>query len=451
MKKNVIITTAIIVALGITAIPVGYVSATGQNWSKLIYPGVHIEDIDVSGKQLWEAYNLLEEKYEKPVLSKKIEVIANNKTYVLDYEQLQAGYNTEEVAKEAFNYGKEANIIERFKLIKAAEKKVFKLKFAYNPKPIDELVEKIDQDTKKSSVNAKISITKGNIKITPETDGVKLEKDKLRQAIIEQINDELSEKSIKINAALEPVKPEITSEKLSAVNTRVATSSTSFTTSTENRINNIELATKAINGTLLMPGESFSFNGTVGERTKVRGYKEAGVIIGDKIESGLGGGICQVSSTLYNAVLKSSLKTTERRSHSLPLAYIGKGLDATVDWGNIDLKFKNTLDVPVYIEGYIENKNVYFNIYSSKNLTNKTYEMVTEITDTIQPTIKYIDDPKRNEGETEVVKKASAGYKVKTYRKTLENGKLVNTELISSDYYKVVNGEIIRGTKKVSK
>jgi vancomycin resistance protein YoaR len=451
MKKNVIITTAIIIALGTTSIPIGYVSATGSNWSDVIYPGVYIEDIDVSGKQLSEVEQLIQEKYEKTLISKKIEIKANDKTYTLDYEKLEAEYNIPEVAKEAFSYGKQGNMIERYRLIKAAEKKKFKLDFTYNQKPIDEFVEKIEKDMNREAIDAKISITKGNIKITPEANGLKLEKDKLKQAIIQQVEDEFSEENKKIEATVAVVKPQLTSEKLSAIDTRVSTFSTSFTSSTANRINNIDLSTRAINGTLLMPGETFSFNETVGERTRARGYKEAGVIIGDRIESGLGGGICQVSSTLYNAMLKSSIKATERRNHSLPLSYIGKGLDATVDWGNIDLKFKNTLDIPIYIEGYVENKNVYFNVYSSKDLTKKSYEMVTEITDTIQPTIKYIDDPKLNAGETEVVKKASTGYKVKTYRKTFENGKLINTELISTDSYRVVNGEIKRGTKEVNK
>jgi vancomycin resistance protein YoaR len=450
MKKNVIITTAIIIALGITSIPVGYARATEQNWSNVVYPGVYIEDIDISGKQLLEVEQLIKEKYEKPVLSKRIEIETNGKTYVLDYEKLEAGFNIPEVTRAAFSYGKEENIIKRYKLIKAAEKKEFKLTFTYNTKPIDEIIESIEKDTSKAAVDAKISITNGNIKITPETNGAKLEKDKLKQAIIAQISDDAWEESIKINAPVEAVLPEITSDKLSNINSKISSFSTNFATSTANRINNIDLSTKAINGTLLMPGEIFSFNETVGERTKARGYKEAGVIIDNQIESGLGGGICQVSSTLYNALLKSSLKATQRTNHSLPLGYIGKGLDATVDWGNIDLKLKNTLNIPIYIEGYIENKNVCFNVYSSKDLTKKSYEMVTEIIDTIQPTIKYIDDPKRNEGETEVVKKASTGYKVKTYRKTFENGKLISTELISSDSYKVVNGEIIRGTKKVA-
>jgi vancomycin resistance protein YoaR len=450
MKKNVIMITAILVALGTTSIPVGYVSATGQNWSNVVYPGVYIEDIDVSGKELSQVEKLIEEKYEKPALSRKIEIQANDRTYVLDYGKLQVSYNASEVAKAAFSYGKEGNIIQKFRIIRAAEKKEFKLKFAYNPNPIDELIEEIEKDTNKAAVNASVTINKGDIKINPEVNGAKIEKDKLKQAIVGLLEGDASSESKRVLAPVEVIKPELTSEKLSAINSKVSSFSTNFSASAANRINNINLATKAINGTLLMPGESFSFNEIVGQRTVARGYREAGVIIDNQLDSGIGGGICQVSSTLYYAILKANLKATERRNHSLPLSYIGKGLDATVDWGNIDLKFTNTLEVPVYIEGYLENKNVYFNLYSSQELTKKTYEMITEVYNTVQPTVKYIDDPNLYEGQTEVVKKSSVGYKVKTYRKTFENGKLVNTELISSDNYKVVNGEIKVGTKKIT-
>lgn len=447
MKKKMIITTTILALLTMGIVPVRYVYATGNNWNDVIYPGVYIENIDVSGKQFAEAEKLINEKYGKILLSKKVKIHVNDKIYVLDYKKIEAKYNINNVVKEAFSYGKQGNVIEKYKLIKGDQKKEYKLSFAYNSKPVDELVDKIEQEINRNPENAKISITNGNIMITPEINGVKLEKDKLKQAIVAQINGELSKENIKINAPIETVRPEVTQEKLSTINSPIASYSTSFFTSASNRINNIQLATNAINGTVLMPGESFSFNEIVGERTAERGYKSAGVIIGDKVESGLGGGICQVSSTLYNAMLKSGIKSSERRNHTLPLSYVPKGLDATVDWGNIDYKFKNTLNTPIYIEGYTQNKNVYFNIYANKELKKRSYEMATEVS-VLQSTIKYIDDANRLEGDNLVTKHGSNGYKVKVYRKTYENGKLINTELVSNDYYTPVNGEIIRGTKK---
>ena len=447
MKKKIIVGVAIVGMLSIGILPASYVYATDNSWSNVIYPGVYIEDINVGGKQFKEAEELVGKKYKDPLLSRKIEVEVQNEIYTLDYSKIEARYNINEAIIEAFNYGKNKNIIQKYKLIKGEEKKEFKLSFAYNQGIIDEFVDNIEQKVNKNFQNAKISIKNGDIKITDEINGAKLQKDELKKVIIEKINEDISGEDIKIKAPVQISKPEITKEKLSTINSKISSFSTSFSSSTINRINNIQLATKAIDGILLMPGESFSFNETVGERTRERGYKEAGVIVGDKIESGLGGGICQVSSTLYNAMLNANIKASERRNHSLPLSYVGKGLDATVDWGNIDLKFKNTLNTPIYIEAYIQNKNVYFNIYSNDIFTKRSYEMVTDV-DIIQPTIKYIDDSNRLEGEKVVIKNAANGYKVKVYRKTFEDGKLINTELISTDYYTPVNGEIIRGTKK---
>jgi len=446
MKKRVLIITTILAVLSIGTASVSYVYATGNNWQDVVYPKVYIEDIDVGGKPLLEVEKLIQKEYSDPLLSKKIEIKVNDKSYTLDYGSIGAVYNTDEIIKEAFSYGKKGNLLEKYRLIKGEEKKVYKLKFAYNSKPIDNLIGKIENDVNKASSNAKISITRGDIKITPETTGTKLQKEELKQAIIDVISGELSQGHIKIEAPVETTKPEITKEKLATINAPISSFSTSFSTSAANRINNIELATKAINGTLLMPDESFSFNKTVGERTRGRGYKEAGVIIGDKIESGLGGGICQVSSTLYNTMLQANLKADERRNHSLPLGYIGKGLDATVDWGNIDFRFTNTLDKPIYIEGYTKDKRVYFNIYADKSFIKRTYEMDTEIS-VVEPIIKYIDDPNKLVGEMAVIKNPSNGYRVKVYRKTIENGRVINSEVVSNDYYKSISGEILRGTK----
>jgi len=177
------------------------------------------------------------------------------------------------------------------------------------------------------------------------------------------------------------------------------------------RANNIEICVKALNAKLLMPGETFSFNEVVGERTKERGYMEAPVIIDNKVESGIGGGICQVSSTLYNAILKAGIEDIDRTHHSLPSSYVGLGLDATVDWGNIDFKFINTLGYPLYIEGHTQDKKLYINIFSNSNLSKKKYII-----------------------ENNIIEENNV-YKVKVIRKTYESGRLINSEFISNDEY----------------
>ncbi|MGE5629106.1 MAG: VanW family protein [Solirubrobacterales bacterium] len=198
------------------------------------------------------------------------------------------------------------------------------------------------------------------------------------------------------------------------LNTCISSANTSLTNSTPERSNNIEICAKAINGKLIMPGEVFSFNQVVGERTKEKGYLEAPAIIDNRIEPSVGGGICQVTSTLYDAVLMAGIKNIDRTHHSIPVSYVKPGLDATVEWGNIDFKFTNTLEYPISIEGYVQNTELYINIYSNPNLNKKKY------------TIENV--PGVNGANTEVI------------RKTYENGVVTNIENISSDEY--MNGNL---------
>jgi vancomycin resistance protein YoaR len=451
-KKIILLAVLGIIILTTVGAVSGYVwniQKENSVWDKVIYPGVTVAGVNLKGKSKEEAINLLKEEFGQEVLKKKINVSAGEKVYTIDYKKLNAKYDIENVVDEAFNYGKDLEMFDKHKLIKSSSSKPYELEFSYDDKYIGEIVNTIEKEINKEPVNASIEmVSRGKFNVTPDVKGYKLEKDKLHSEIIGKINGEL-EGDVDINAPITELTAAVTGKLLSTIDEKIASFGTSYTTSSYERSNNIALATRSINGRLLLPGDTFSFNETVGERTKARGYKEAGVIINNQIESGLGGGICQVSSTLYNAMLKTEIKSTERRHHSLRSTYVGLGMDATVDWGNIDYKFKNTLDYPVYIEGYVQNKNVYFNVYSNSSLTKRTYSLVNDVYQTIPSTTKTIEDPTLPEGTTEIEKKASDGYRVRVIRRTHENGKTIKSEVLYTDYYRPVNGVVRKGTKKV--
>jgi vancomycin resistance protein YoaR len=445
-KRKVVIAT-VFAAVAVILIST-YIYTIQRVYKSAIYPGVYVEGIDLGKKNLKDAEGLLKKKYQQPVIDRKVLIHAGSKEYTLDYKTLDIKYNIQQALQEAFSYGKSGSILQRYRNIISPSTKQLRLPVSYNEKLVDEFLSNIEKELNKEPLNAGVAVSKGIIKITSEADGAKLNKDALKQAVVEQLNTGVLVGNLEIDAPFEVMKPKISKEKISSINARISSFSTSFAGSVANRVNNIQLAVKSINGLILMPGETFSFNQTVGERTAERGYKEAGVIVGDKLESGLGGGICQVSSTLYNAVLRTGLKSVERRNHTLPLGYVAKGLDATVDWGSIDYKFKNTFNYPIYIEGYTQNGSVFFNVYSNKDLTKKTYELSSEVYETIQPTMKNTDDPNKPAGQIEIINPGTPGFKVKVYRKTYENNNLVNTELISNDTYLPLNGETVKGTKK---
>ncbi|WP_163192061.1 VanW family protein [Clostridium thermarum] len=450
-KRNFVIILSVFAVLALSggAAYTGYVYKINSAWNNFIYPGVKIMGIEVGGKTKTEAIALLKERYGDVVVKKKINIKYLDKTYSIGYDELNARYNIEEIVEEVFSYGKDLSIFQKNNTIKNGINKEYELSFTYDDTAVGSVIAAMEKDINKDPVDGSLEmVSRGKFKVTPDIKGYKLLSDKLKEDIINSINGDLGN-DITIEAPVETLTAHKTEEKLSTVDTLIASYSTDYKTSSWGRSTNIELATKSIDKLLLMPGDSFSFNETVGERTKARGYQEAGVIIGNKIESGLGGGICQVSSTLYNAVLRANINSTERYHHTLTSSYVAYGLDATVDWGNLDYKFTNTLEYPIYIEGYVQNKTVHFNIYSNKSLTSRQYDVVNQVYKTVETTTKTIEDPNMPEGKKEVVQKAQTGIKVRVYRNTYENGKLIKQDLISDDYYRPVEGIVKVGTKKV--
>lgn len=428
---------------------VSYVYFIEKRFENVIYPGIQVEKVDLSGKSKEEAIQLLKENYSNPVQNKKININTPNKTYTLDFSKLSPQYNIIEVVDQALNYGKDLNIFNKYKLIKESQEMKYNLQFTYNHKPIDDMINTISKDINVKPKDASISLANGNFIVTPEKKGFQLEAQKLNDEIKNKINKR-NNSDISIDASIKTLGANITAEKLNLVDSRIGHFSTNFASSSEGRATNIRLATESINGKVLMPGDTFSFNEVVGERTKERGYKEAGVIINQQLDSGLGGGICQVSSTLYNAILRANIMDINRTHHTIPVAYVDIGTDATVDWGNIDLKFTNTFDYPIYIEGSAANRELHFNIYSNSALAKRTYTITTEIYEVIEPKVEYNNDPNLLEGKTQVIKQGRNGHRVRTYRNIHENGKLIEKELVTTDYYVPINGVIKRGTKKAS-
>ncbi|MBU3145447.1 VanW family protein [Clostridium sp. CF012] len=448
MKKKAIIIAGILILVG-TVMFTSYSYVKVKHWDTLILPTVKIENEDLTGKTKEEAQKLMMDKYSSQVVKKKIDIVTEEKKYTLDYSKLDAKYNINEAIEEAYSYGREMNMFQKYKAIKSPVVKQIKLTFNYNDKIVDQMLTEIAKNTNKKAVDATIAMgSSGQFNVTNDIVGMQLQEDALKKDIKSKINGALSEDVISIVAPVTQVKPKISTTALKTINTRIATYSTNYASSAQGRATNIGLSTNSINGTLLMPGDVFSFNGTVGERTSARGYQSAGVIIGDKIEQGLGGGICQVSSTLYNAILGTGLVSVERTHHTISSGYIPKGQDATVDYGNLDYKFKNTNKYPMYIEGVISNRNVYFNVYSSSTLSNRTYQIISEILEVTQPKTEIINDATMYEGAKDIVKTGYNGYKVKVSRKTYENGKLINTEVINKDTFNVINGIVKVGTKK---
>jgi vancomycin resistance protein YoaR len=183
----------------------------------------------------------------------------------------------------------------------------------------------------------------------------------------------------------------------------------------------------------MMPGDKFSFNQIVGRRTVEAGYKEAPVFVNGRVDSGVGGGICQVSTTLYNSILLAGLKVVERRNHSLPVHYMSIGRDATVSYGTTDLQFQNPFDHPIAISRRLERGRITITVFGKK--PEYTYKIVSGPRKSWANKTTYVIDKSLRPGRKVVREAGSPGYSVRTYRDVFQGGKLVRREDLGLSRY----------------
>ncbi len=230
----------------------------------------------------------------------------------------------------------------------------------------------------------------------------------------------------------------------------LATYSSSFNAKNTNRTTNIRLASNKIDGTVLMPGDTFSYNKTVGQRTAAAGFKTAGVYSGGQVTTGIGGGICQVSSTLYNSVLLSNLDIVERYNHGFNPGYVPAGRDATVSWGGPDFKFKNSRNYPIKIVSTVSGGTITTKIFGVKESNEYEVEIQSYITGYIPYKTIEQKDSSLNAGQTKVIESGSNGCNSVCYRILKQNGQVVSKKLLSSDTYNPHNKIVAVGTKSVA-
>lgn len=316
---------------------------------------------------------------------------------------------------------------------------------------VDEIYNKICAEP----VDAKAKLDDNKkISIVPHSRGRSIEKDELTN-IIKQIENQYDTEKV---LPVKFIEPKITTSVFEANLFRdvLSTASTSFSTNTVNNANravNMKLATSKIDGTILLPGDVFSFNEVVGPRTAERGYLPANSYVGGKIVKDIGGGICQVSTTLYNSTLKADLETVSRSNHMFTVSYVPFGLDAAVDYASsVDFKFRNNTNMPIKIQGKVTSDNrVVFTIIGTNENPNKTVEFTTVQVSSTPAPVKYIYDSNLPEEQKVVVDNGMTGYVIDTYKIVKINGEVQSKTKIHRSTYRTLDKTIKVGTKKVPK
>jgi len=356
-----------------------------------IAKNIFIEGIDVSNLTKEEAIKSINQN----IAPGEIVLNYDGKSNIISPDEIDLKYNTSEVVNEAYNYTKTDSYFENIKRFFELDKasKYFNLKSLYNESKLSEKIQNISDSIHVSMKNANVYISdSGNINVSKSTTGKELDIVSTKESIYNAIkNKNYNPIDLKINIK----EPRVSTDAAKSVNSLLAEFSTKFSTDNENRSTNIELSAKSTSDVLLMPGEEFSYNTLTGKRTKANGYKDAPVIINGKLEQDVGGGVCQVSSTLFNSVLYSGLDVTSRRNHSLKSGYIDIGRDAMVSDGGSDFRFKNQYSHPVYIKNIVNNgvvtSKIYGNISDKKNISIKVEPYTKDGLSAAKTYIEYKD------------------------------------------------------------
>lgn len=403
-----------------------------------ILKNVYVEDIDVSNMTKDKARDVISNNY------KNVDVLLNldGNEVKTNLNELGVDMDIDKILDDALNVTQNKNIFSKFKTIFShkflGKKTKISVSNKFNEEELEKNIIELTNKFNKDAKNAKITINGGIINITPEEKGYKVNSKKLTDDLVISIKNHIS--PIKLNIPIEESLPTIKEVDLSEINGRIARYITTFNTSESERSYNISLAASRISNKLLMPGDEMSFLETVGDISEAAGYKNSTVIENNEYVDGIGGGVCQVSTTLYNAVLLADLGITYRVNHTFPSNYAPMGRDATVAIPGPDFKFKNKNSYPVYIINYTSGNKMISEVYGDINKHVPT-EIYSEVLETYEPETKYIDDPDLPKGKEVVEKKGKSGYKVATYK--VQNGQ---KSRITLDTYKKMEKVVRRGT-----
>lgn len=407
-----------------------------------IKDGIFISGVEVSGMTKEEAVQAVEDYVDQLGQVEITLEAAAGRQIPVSAADLGISWSNPEVIDDALEIGMHGNVIERYKIMKDLqhENQIFELEFDFDISSIDEVLRTkcaiYDQD----AIDLKLKRVKGQFVIEDGQIGYRLDVETSIDTVYNQLAGVWDEKSCSIALNVEVDEPKGTVEELKQVQDVLGSFTTSFQTSGADRSANVVNACELIDGFTLYPGEEFSTLNEITPFTTANGYYAAASYLNGRVVDSLGGGICQVSTTLYNAVLNAELEVTERYNHSMIVGYVDPSADAAIaESAGKDFRFVNTTEAPIYIEGIIKDKNVTFNIYGRETRSKgRKVSYVSEILEVINPTADVITaDPGQPIGYVVTNQSAHIGYKAKLWKIVTENGKEVERSQVNYSNYKM--------------
>lgn len=434
MKKKMKMLTALLGA-GVLSMGAG-LAASAAGESETINKGVYIGDVDVSGMTAEEAKEAVEEKLDT-LGSKTITLKAEDASVTATAQELGMEWKNTNVVEEAAGLGKSGNIVKRYMDNKDLEHepKTYELEFIADKGKIKAFVETECAELNREAKDGSLTRENGYFQIVPGEVGLTINVEQSTKAIAEYMDGAWDGENGSVELVADTVQPRGTEEELSKVQDVLGTATTYYG-STAARNQNVEVGAQKLNGHVLYPGDSFSVTQAVIPFTAENGYELAPSYESGKVVDSYGGGICQVSTTLYNALLKAELEILERHNHTMTVSYVDPSKDAAIAEGLMDLQFANNTDAPIYIEGYAYGGELTFTVYGEETRSaDRTVEYISETTGTTDPEgVRLYAKSDANVGYLAQTQSAHQGLTAVLWKVVTENGETTRTQVNSSSY-----------------
>lgn len=421
-----------------------------------IYQGIYIDNIHVGGMTRDEAVRTLEAASGEVDARFDLVVTVGNESWHVNSERVPVSRNIRETVEKAWAYGRSNTAGARGSGKTPFEERVqqasdlrsyprtYATKQDYDHKALraltDGIVNYVDREPVNSTVESFNFSTK-SFTFTDDRPGAKIDPEDLYTRLTGLLDSGTTNTTVRV--VPERIEAEMTKAELMN-RFGLISAYTTTTTNNKNRNTNIQLSAAAINGITVLPGEIFSFNAATGERTAAKGYKEAAAIAGGQSRDEIGGGVCQTSSTLFNAAARANLEIIERNPHAWPSNYVEKGFDATVNWPGLDFKFKNNTEWPIFIIAAYSNRKVTVNIYGMSLGAGVKIDLESELVRTIPKPeeTEYVVNPDLAVGESRKTVTGRQGYVVRTWKVWYQGDREVRREELFTTTYKAYQEKV---------
>lgn len=406
--------------------------------STTIQDHISIGGIDVSGMTKEDAEAIVSD-FVKEYNDVELTFTVADKSITADCETVGLCAKNSDVVDRALSYGKEGNMISRYKAqadMKNGKQKDFALSLTADIPTVEDYLNQHKSELVEEAVDNTVKLVDGTFEYVEGTPGEALLVGKSAVAIADYLGTEWNGKDATLELLTEKDTPRGTKEELATIKDVLATFNTNFGTAVDGRTKNINVAAEKLNGKVIYPGEVVSVAESIGPTTAENGYFPAGSYENGTTVETYGGGVCQVSSTLYNAVIRAELEVVTRAAHSMIVGYVEPSMDAAIADGAKDFQFKNNQKTPIYIEAYTSGGNLYFTIYGKETRDpNRKVEFVSEITSQTDPGKEYVAVGDQPIGYVETTTKPHIGYTARLWKIVYENGVEVERKVFNNSKY----------------